>query len=112
MGSSLKSRDAKQEMLLRSSASLDMHVHVFHASLMRTTIEITDEHRGKLLAAAARRGKKGFSAIVQEALTQYFERDKQRREAVRRGLRSIGALAAEEADRLEKDLRVLRQSWR
>ena len=79
---------------------------------MRTTIEISDEQRAKLLEAAAKRGEKGYSPIVQEALTQYFETDKQGREAVRNALRAIGTLPAEEADRLKKDLRNLRQSWR
>ena len=35
---------------------------------MRTTIEIRDEHRAKLLEMAARRGEKGFSSIVSEAI--------------------------------------------
>ncbi len=100
------------EATSRSFRPVDMHVHVLHASRMRTTIEISDEHRAKLLEAAARRGKKGFSSIVQEALTQYFKTDKQRREAVRKALRVIGSLPAEEADSLDRDLRVLRQSWR
>ncbi len=35
---------------------------------MRTTIEIRDEHRAKLLEMAARRGEKGFSSIVSETI--------------------------------------------
>ena len=40
---------------------------------MRTTIEIKPEHRAKLLALAARRGSKGFSELVAEALDVYLE---------------------------------------
>ena len=79
---------------------------------MRTTIELDDSQRAKLLEAAARRGEKGFSSIVREALTQYFEAEEERRAAVRKALRAIGSLPAAEADRLEREVRELRRSWR
>lgn len=79
---------------------------------MRTTIEIDDEQRGKLLEAAARRGEKGFSSIVQVALAQYFEAEEERKEAVRNALLALGSLPAAEADRLEREVRKLRRSWR
>ena len=79
---------------------------------MRTTIEISDEQRAKLLEAAARRGEKGFSSIIQEALDHYFEGDAARRLKVDRATGAIGSLTAEEADRLEADARELRRSWR
>jgi predicted transcriptional regulator len=79
---------------------------------MRTTVEITDEQRSKLLEAAARRGEKGFSSIIQEALDHYFEAAFERRERVERGLRVLGSLEGPVADRLEKDARQLRRSWR
>jgi metal-responsive CopG/Arc/MetJ family transcriptional regulator len=39
---------------------------------MRTTIEISDRHRGILLAMAARKGLRGYSEIIEEALEQYI----------------------------------------
>lgn len=39
---------------------------------MRTTIELTDEQRAALLAMAARRGLRGYSSLVQEALAKYL----------------------------------------
>ena len=39
---------------------------------MRTTIELTDEQRAALLAKAARRGMRGYSQLVQEALARYL----------------------------------------
>lgn len=39
---------------------------------MRTTIELPDEQRAKLLELAARRGEKGFSKLVQEAVAEYL----------------------------------------
>jgi predicted transcriptional regulator len=79
---------------------------------VRTTIELTDEQRSKLLEAAAKRGEKGFSAIIQEALEHYFEAAADRRERVERGIKVLGTLAESAADRLEKDVRQLRRLWR
>jgi len=79
---------------------------------MRTTVEITDEQRSKLVEAAARRGEKGFSTIVQEALDHYFESESARRERVERALATFGSLSPDAADRLEKHVRKLRRSWR
>jgi hypothetical protein len=39
---------------------------------MRTTVEITDEQHRALSAIAQRRGVRGFSALVQEALDGYL----------------------------------------
>jgi len=79
---------------------------------MRTTIELSDEHRARLLDLAARRGEKGFSSIVEEALGRYFEREDRRREAVDRALAVLGSFSPEEADRLEQEIEELRRSWR
>jgi hypothetical protein len=40
--------------------------------IMRTTVEINDEHRARLLQLAARRGDKGFSHILAEAIERYL----------------------------------------
>ena len=39
---------------------------------MRTTIELTDEQRSRLLALAGKRRLRGYSSLVQEALAQYL----------------------------------------
>lgn len=39
---------------------------------MRTTIELDDELRAALLSLAAKRGMRGYSSLVQEALAQYL----------------------------------------
>jgi hypothetical protein len=39
---------------------------------MRTTVEITDEQHRALSALAQRRGVRGFSTLVQEALDAYL----------------------------------------
>ena len=39
---------------------------------MRTTIELKPEHRARLLELAARRGEKGFSSVIAEAVDAYL----------------------------------------
>lgn len=79
---------------------------------MRTTIEIRDKHRAKLLELAARRGRKGFSAIIDEAIEQYLAQDKEQDEARRRALKLRGTLSRREAARLRVHTAALRRSWR
>lgn len=89
-----------------------MHVHACHARAMRTTIEIPDRTRAKLLELAARRGEKGFSAIVQEALEEYFRSEEGREAKVDRALAALGSFDPNEAERVEREVRELRRSWR
>jgi predicted transcriptional regulator len=79
---------------------------------MRTTIDLSDENRARLLELAARRGEKGFSSIVEEALGRYFAREERQRETVKRAIASLGSFSPEEADHLEQELERLRRSWR
>jgi hypothetical protein len=79
---------------------------------MRTTVEISDEQRAKLLHEAARRGEKGFSSIVQEALDQYFAAEAEREARRARAQRLLGTLTDEEAERIKESIRDLRRTWR
>lgn len=78
---------------------------------MRTTVEIPDEQRAKLLELAARRGEKGFSGLIQEALDLYL-RGQQKEEAVERAVKLRGRLSDKEADELLNATRELRSRWR
>ena len=79
---------------------------------MRTTVEMKPEHRSGLLAVALRRGQKGFSAVLGEAIESYLrgevDRDKRRQSLF--GL--AGALSGKEADELRRSVQELRESWR
>ena len=55
---------------------------------MRTTIELSDDQRAKLLALAAKRRLRGYSALIQEALERYLK------EAPNGGQTGSGAKAA------------------
>jgi len=79
---------------------------------MRTTVEIPDYQRAKLLEIATRRGLKGFSAIVQEAIENYLEEHLPRDERVQEALKVLGTLGDDEADALEASIAELRSRWR
>ncbi len=79
---------------------------------MRTTIEIKDEHRARLLELAARRGSKGFSDIVAEAIDVYLLTLSGDEEKRRSALRLRGSLDDAEAGELREATRSLRESWR
>jgi metal-responsive CopG/Arc/MetJ family transcriptional regulator len=79
---------------------------------MRTTVEITDDQRAKLLELAAQRGEKGFSRLVQEAIDGYLERNQDRQERIRAAISVLGTVDDETAEELRRTARELRQSWR
>lgn len=79
---------------------------------MRTTVEISDEHRARLLAIAGARGVKGFSRIVDEALALYLEHDAARERDRQRALTLMGTLGESEELDLRSRARALREEWR
>ena len=79
---------------------------------MRTTIEIKPEHRAKLLELAARRGAKGFSQLVTEALEAYLRAEGDREAQRRRAVLLKGKLPAREAQALRAAAAELRGTWR
>jgi predicted CopG family antitoxin len=50
---------------------------------MRTTVELSDPLYRRLRSAAAERGMRGFSELVEEAVSVYLEREDERRDLVR-----------------------------
>jgi len=79
---------------------------------MRTTIEIRPEHRARLLKLAARRGHKGFSKIVEEALETYLKAQAAGIQARKRARLLQGTLSAKEARALRDATVEIRASWR
>ena len=78
---------------------------------MRTTIELKDEYRAKLLEVAARRGEKGFSKIVEEAVAAYLKAIEANEKLRRRALSLEGALNEQQAEQLRAATAELRESW-
>lgn len=79
---------------------------------MRTTIELKPEHRAKLLELAARRGEKGFSSVIAEALQAYLDTTAGKERLRMRALGLRGAISKAEAENLRRDTAALREFWR
>ncbi|MEK7406337.1 MAG: hypothetical protein AAB225_14645 [Acidobacteriota bacterium] len=79
---------------------------------MRTTIELSPEHRARLLELAARRGEKGFSSVIGEALEAYLRASAEGERLRAKALRLRGKFTAEEAERLRREVAKVRASWR
>lgn len=78
---------------------------------MRTTIELTEEHRVLLHAIAARRGWRGYSRVVEEAIDFYLEHHASAGEVRRALLERQGGWSAEETDHTREMIRELRTRW-
>ena len=72
---------------------------------MRTTVEITPDQRARLLEIAARRGEKGFSHLVREALESYLADEDERR---KRELKLKGDLTVREGEGLFETTKRMR----
>jgi hypothetical protein len=70
------------------------------------------EHRSALLALAARRGEKGFSSVLAEAIEGYLDQEKTRVQRRKELLSLAGSLSAEEAKSLRSTAASLRENWR
>jgi len=79
---------------------------------MRTTIELTDEQRGKLLELAAQRGLKGFSGLIQEAVDRYLAELAARSDRVRDAVAVLGTFDDAAAAALTAAMKQSRSRWR
>ena len=70
------------------------------------------EHRSALLALASRRGHKGFSAVLGEAIETFLQGEVAR-EKRRKTLLSLGgSLSKKDGEELRHITKELRESWR
>jgi hypothetical protein len=79
---------------------------------MRTTFEMKPEHRSALLALAARRGEKGFSNLLAQAIDEFLKGEAERRRRREDVLALAKSINSEEAETLRHAIRELRKSWR
>jgi hypothetical protein len=79
---------------------------------MRTTVEMKAEHRSALLALAARRGEKGFSSVLAEAIEVYLDGERTRVQRRKELLSLAGSLSVEDATNLRNASGALRENWR
>ena len=79
---------------------------------MRTTVDIKPEHRSALLSIAARRGQKGFSAVLEDAIENYLAGEGKREERHKNFLSLAGSITQQEADELQREVKKTRTHWR
>jgi hypothetical protein len=89
-----------------------MHAHACYNQEMRTTVEMKPEHRSALLALAARRGEKGFSSVLAEAIEEYLDQERTRVQRRKEVLSLEGSLSVQEAKYLRETTISLRENWR
>lgn len=78
---------------------------------MRTTIEIPDRLRAALLAISAKRGLRGFSKIVEEALELYLQTMASRDKALADLLSLKGSWSDQEAKDTRQAIRKVKDNW-
>ena len=66
----------------------------------------------RLLEFAARRGEKGFSNLVREAVEAYLAGAEAREQARTSAVQVLGTLSDDDADRMAASARHARERWR
>ena len=79
---------------------------------MRTTIELPDHLRAAVLAVAARRGYRGYSRVVAEALEWYLREKAVREDGIQEVLDLAGTWTAEDAAEVRVEISEVRNNWR
>ena len=75
---------------------------------MRTTIELSDDHRSMLHFLAARRKLRGYSKLIEEAIDFYIKEKIGKKDGFKHLLKMKGSWSQEEAKRIKKKLRNIR----
>lgn len=78
--------------------------------MSRTTVELPDSQLEALQAIARRRGLRGFSTIVEEALAVYFA--DLNTDEIDLLLSLEGSVSDDEADEIERRIEAARATWR
>ena len=79
---------------------------------MRTTIELSNEHRSSLHSLAARRGLRGYSKLIQEAVDLYIQETTARESDSKHLLKMRGTWNKEDARKFQKKLKGIRKNWK
>jgi uncharacterized protein with von Willebrand factor type A (vWA) domain len=79
---------------------------------VRTTVELKPEHRSALRALTARRGEKGFSSVLGEAIEAFLQGEVEREKRRKTLLSLAGSLSKKDGDKLRRAVRELRDSAR
>jgi len=78
---------------------------------MRTTIEIKDRYRSVLHSLAVKKGLRGYSGIIEEALDKYID-GLSRSEGIQDEiLRMMGSWQEEEITQVKNKIKEMRENW-
>ena len=78
---------------------------------MRTTVEIPDRLRAALLAISAKRGLRGFSKIIEEALDYYLQALVTKDQELSELLKLKGSWSNKEAEEMRNAVQDVRKNW-
>ncbi len=78
---------------------------------MRTTIEISDNHRSALLSIAAQKGLRGYSKIIEDALENYIK-EHGKNIGLKNNLLSMKGSWEKEAAEIKANIKELRKNWK
>jgi hypothetical protein len=79
---------------------------------MRTTVELSSPVYRRLKSAAVDRGMRGFSSIVEEALTEYFQSEDDRGRLVDAIAAARGAWSGMDVEEWERERKEAWATWR
>lgn len=73
---------------------------------------MTEEQRAELLRLAAKRGLKGFSHLVQEALDDYIRNEAKKLHLIEAALSMQGSFHGKSGEDFEERAQAMRSHWR
>jgi metal-responsive CopG/Arc/MetJ family transcriptional regulator len=79
---------------------------------MRTTVELPDDLIAALHALAVKKGYRGYSRIMEEAVKHYLRENEKKEGSWSVLMKMRGSWNAEEAAETKKKLEEIRKNWR
>lgn len=80
--------------------------------MMRATIELPDRLRAAVMAVAARKGYRGYSRVIVEALEYYLAEVEARESGLDKVLAMQGTWSDDEARKVRQRIASARKNWR
>lgn len=79
---------------------------------MRTTIELPDHLISVLHALAVKKGYRGYSKVIKDALNFYLKENERRETSKNKVLRMRGSWSEAEAEEIRTRLEEIRKNWK
>ena len=78
---------------------------------MRTTIEIQDRYRSVLHSLAVKKGLRGYSGIIEDALDKYIDGLSRKGSLKDEILQMMGSWQEEEIAQVKEKIKEMRKNW-